>query len=100
MTEVELAETLRSTLGNVGGWDSVSRRRLAHRLSQIEPGPDREVHQLRALQQAIRESAPLAKALTAAGLPGIADLDTRRVAPATGALIQAFNRLVESGWEP
>lgn len=100
MTEEELAEHLRAALDGAGAWDPVSRRRLAHRISQIDPGPDREVHQLRALQQAIRESAPLAKALTAAGLPGIADLDTRRVAPATGALIQAFNRLVESGWRP
>lgn len=100
MTEEELAIHLRAALDGARAWDAVSRRRLAHRIAQIDAGPDREVHQLRALQQAVRESAPLAKALGAAGFSGIADLDTRRVAPATGALIQAFNRLVESGWGP
>lgn len=98
MTEDELATLLRSTLDGAAAWDRVSRRRLAHRIAHIDSDADREVHQFRALQQAARESAPLGKAFDAAGLPGLADLDTRRVAPTTGALVQAFNRLVESGW--
>ncbi len=100
MTEEALAAHLQATLAGAENWDLVSRKRLAHRLSSIEAGPEREVHQFRALQQAARECAPLVIALDAAGLLGLTGLDTRKVAPTTGALIQAFNRLIESGWGP
>jgi len=100
VSEEELATHLRAVLDGATAWDRVARRRLAHRIAQIDSDADREVHQFRALQQAVREAAPLAKAFDAAGLAGLADLDTRRVAPSTGALIQAFNRLAESGWAP
>lgn len=107
MTEELLTERLEAVLTGLRGapsgaaaWDPTSRRRLAHRLAEIERDAELEVHQFRALQQAVRESQALAEALDVAGFPGLADRDTRRVNPETGALIQAFNRLIEGGWGP
>lgn len=103
MTEELLSERLEAVLTGSSAaesWDPISRRRLAHRLAEIERDADLEVHQFRALQQAVRESPDLKHALDAAGFPGLADRDTRRVNPETGLLIQAFNRLIEGGWEP
>lgn len=100
MTEELLTERLEAVLTEIGAWDPTSRRRLAHRLAEIERDAELEVHQFRALQQAVRESTALRNALDAAGFPGLADRDTRRVNPETGLLIQAFNRLIEGGWEP
>lgn len=100
MTEELLAARLQVAFGLATGWDETSRRRLSYRLSQIEPDADREVHQFRALQQAIRECPALAAALDTAGFTNLAERDTRRVDLETGAWIQAFNRLVDARWKP
>ncbi len=100
MSEERTAEHLQAIFDGATAWDTISRRRLAHRLAGIEADADLEVNQFRAVQQAIRESPALAAALEAGGFHDLAGRETRRVDPETGALIQAFNRLIESRWKP
>lgn len=99
-TELETANRLEAAFAAASGWTPLQRRALTRHLMELRADAEVEVNQLRCLQRAVRESPALDAALTAAGFPGVATCDTRRVAPGTGALIQAFNFLIERGWEP
>ena len=97
LTEEQAFAALDAVLAQFAGEASVKRMKLRIR----ERGDDQldEVRQFAELARACRESAALADAFSDAGLDGLADLDLRAVAPRTGVLIQAFNRLVEECWE-
>lgn len=98
MTETALAEQIEAAFIAAEDWDYSQRRKLARKLSEIERSPETEVEQFRLLQAAVRDSPALAEAFDASGFESLATWDTRRVTAETGAFIQAFNRLVESGW--
>ncbi len=57
-----------------------------------------EVEQFRQLQKACRELPALNDALVAAGLPDVAKAAIHPVVPEVGAVVQAFNRVVEEVW--
>ncbi|GMV42408.1 MAG: hypothetical protein AMXMBFR64_41240 [Myxococcales bacterium] len=75
-------------------------RRLAMRIRELGDNQLDEVKQLRQLQKACREDASLAAALRDAGFGDVAGLDTVRVAPSTGVLVQALNHLIEDRSPP
>lgn len=99
-TELETADQLEAAFAAASGWTPLQRRALTRHLMELRADAEVEVNQLRCLQRAVRESPALDAALDAAGFVGVAARDTRRVDAATGSLIQAFNRLIERGWEP
>lgn len=74
-------------------------RRLRVRLRDLGDNARDEGAQFRALQRAVRESPELAKAFSDRGFGDVTLVDPRRPGPVGGALIQAFNRLVETRWE-
>lgn len=99
-TEPDTAAQLQAAFQSAAGWTPLQRRALTRHLMELRADAEVEVNQFRCLQRAVRESPALDAALAAAGFAGIATRDTRRVAPDTGAILQAFNRLIEDGWEP
>lgn len=74
-------------------------RRLKLRLRELGPNARDEVAQFRLLQRAARESQDLSKSLGDKGFGDITAVDPRNPGPLGGALVQAFNRLVEARWE-
>ncbi|MFN7950605.1 MAG: hypothetical protein U0610_02685 [bacterium] len=97
LTQDEAFVALASVLARFAREPSVMRMKVRVR----EQGDNQrdEVRQLAELTRACRESPALAQALAEAGLGRLADLDLHAVAPGTGVLVQAFNRLVEQRWE-
>jgi len=96
----ELAAQLEVTFREASAWTARERAVLLRRLMELRADADVEVNQLRCLQRSVRESPELDAALTAHGFGEVAERDTRKVDAETGALIQAFNHLIEQGWEP
>lgn len=74
-------------------------RRLRVRLRELGPNSRDEAAQFRLLQRAARESAEFARSLRDKGFGDITVVDPRSPGPIGGALIQAFNRHVETRWE-
>lgn len=74
-------------------------RKLRVRLRELGPNARDEVAQFRHLQRAARESVELAKSLHDKGFGDVTAVDPRNPGPLGGALVQAFNRLVETRWE-
>lgn len=74
-------------------------KRLRVRLRELGDNARDETAQFRALQRAVKESPELAKSFRDKGFGDITQVDPRSPGPVGGALIQAFNRLVESRWE-
>lgn len=74
-------------------------RKLRVRLRDLGDNSRDEVAQFRQLQRAVKESPELAKAFVDKGFGDITVVDPRRPGAVGGALVQAFNRLVESRWE-
>lgn len=74
-------------------------RRLRTRLRDLGDDVRDETAQFKLLQRAVTESPELAKALHDKGFGDITKVDLRRPGPVGGALVQAFNRLVETRWE-
>ena len=72
---------------------------LRDRLRILGRNAGDEVLQFRELQKACRDSPRLAAAYLQASLGAIAEMDTLRVTPDVGRLIQAFNRAIETYWE-
>jgi hypothetical protein len=73
-------------------------RRLRTRLRELGANARDEVAQFRLLQKALRESPELAKALHDKGFGDLTAVDPRAPGPVGGALVQAFNRFVETRW--
>jgi hypothetical protein len=73
-------------------------RKLRLRLRELGDNVLDERKQFRLLQRACQESPPLAAAFETAGFGPVATLDTLRVTPAVGLLVQAFNHVVENLW--
>jgi len=96
--EHELADQLFDMLGGLDDPKVVARLKL--RVRDLGPRIKDEVRQFRQLQKACRESAPLASALEARGFPEVTRMNPARPGPEGGTLIQAFNRMVETRWEP
>lgn len=97
VAEAQLAAFLQSLIEQHA--DAPPIKRLRVRVRELGPNDRDEVQQFRQLQKACRELPELAQALAAAGYGEVAALDPRRPDPKTGALVQAFNRFVESRWE-
>ena len=95
-TEIELAAVLDEVIEQFT--EPGTLRRLKRRVRELGAEVRDEVQQFRLLQRACDESRDLGRALATSGLGIVASMDTRRVSPETGRLIQAFNRLVEEKW--
>jgi hypothetical protein len=74
-------------------------RKLRVRLRDLGDNARDEVAQFRQLQRAVRESPELAKAFSDKGFGDLTAVDPRNPGPLGGAVVQAFNRLVEDRWE-
>jgi hypothetical protein len=74
-------------------------RKLRVRLRELGDNARDEVAQFRQLQRAVRESPELAKAFSDKGFGDLTAVDPRNPGPLGGAVVQAFNRLVEERWE-
>lgn len=74
-------------------------RKLRVRLRELGDNARDEVAQFRQLQRAVRESPELAKSFSDKGFGDITAVDPRNPGPLGGAVVQAFNRLVEERWE-
>lgn len=74
-------------------------RKLRVRLRELGDNARDEVAQFRQLQRAVRESPALAKAFSDKGFGDLTAVDPRNPGPLGGAVVQAFNRLVEGRWE-
>ncbi len=96
----DLAGRLEVAFGEASAWTALERGVLLRRLMELRADAEVEVNQLRCLQRSVKESPALDAALTARGFGNIAKRDTRKVDAETGSLIQAFNFLIEQGWEP
>jgi hypothetical protein len=96
----ELAARLQAAFLAASGWKTLERAALLRHLMDLRADAEVEVNQMRCLQRAVRTSPALAATLEAHGFTNIAQRDTRRVDADTGSLIQAFNHLIEQGWEP
>lgn len=100
MSEGKAATRLQAIFDGAEDWEFLLRKKLARKLREVPAGPEAEVEQFRCLQAAVRESPALAAAFDTAGFESLATWDSRRIDPETGALIQAFNHLIEAGWTP
>ena len=96
----ELAAQLEVAFREASAWTALERGVLLRRLMELRADADVEVNQLRCLQRSVKESPALDAALTARGFGDVAKRNTLNVDAETGALIQAFNFLIEQGWEP
>jgi hypothetical protein len=74
-------------------------RKLRVRLRELGDNARDEVAQFRQLQRAVRESPELAKSFSDKGFGDLTAVDPRNPGPLGGAVVQAFNRLVEERWE-
>lgn len=74
-------------------------RKLRVRLRELGDNARDEVAQFRQLQRAVRESPELAKAFSDKGFGDLTAVDPRNPGRLGGAVVQAFNRLVEDRWE-
>lgn len=74
-------------------------RKLRLRLRELGDNARDAVAQFRQLQRAARESPELAKAFSDKGFGDLTAVDPRNPGPLGGAVVQAFNRLVEDRWE-
>ncbi len=74
-------------------------RKLRVRLRELGDNARDEVAQFRQLQRAVRESPELAKSFSDKGFGDLTAVDPRNPGPLGGAVVQAFNRLVEDRWE-
>ena len=74
-------------------------RKLRVRLRELGDNARDEVAQFRQLQRAVRESPELAKAFVDKGFGDLTAVDPRNPGALGGAVVQAFNRLVEERWE-
>lgn len=68
------------------------------RLGDLRSNVRDEVEQFRLLQTAVLNNPLLDEGLTALGFSGVATMDSRRVSRETGALVQAFNHMIEQHW--
>lgn len=98
MDEHVAATRLAEVLERFDGTPTI--RRLVIRVRELGDNVLDEVSQLRPLQKACREDAALAAALGAAGFGDVAALDTRHLTEQGGAVVQAFNRLIEERQGP
>lgn len=89
------ADRLRQALSRFAGTPVL--RRLAVRVRELGENQLDEAMQLRPLQRACAEEPALAAALREAGFGEVATMDTRHVTAETGALVQAWNRVIEEG---
>ena len=74
-------------------------KRLRLRVRELGDDQRDELLQFKQLQRACRESPELLDAFKAAGFGDLTKADARSPDAPTGAVIQAFNRFVESRWE-
>ncbi len=74
-------------------------RRLHIRIGDLGQNQRDEVRQFRFLQRACRESADLAGELADADFGQVATMNPLVIAPETGRIVQAFNRMIEDYWE-
>jgi hypothetical protein len=78
--------------------DTPAVKRLRLRIRELGENAHDEVKQLDQLRKACREDPALAAALLAAGLPDLAAASGPRISPELGAVVQAFNTVVEEVW--
>ena len=97
LTEAELAAVIEQTLARFEATPIFKRLRL--RVRELGDDQRDEVLQFKQLQRACRESPELLQAFAAAGFGDLTKADARAPDAKTGAVIQAFNRFVESRWE-
>lgn len=96
MTEEEVATALHAALAKFEATPAIKRLRV--RLRELGAHVKDETEQLRQLQKACRESPEIAAALRDAGFGDVATRNARQVDAETGALVQGFNRMVETHW--
>lgn len=95
--ETQFAEAIRAVIEPLAATPPIKRLRV--RLRDLGKDQRDEVTQFRQLQKACREDPKLAQAFAAAGFGDVAAADPRLPDPKVGALVQAFNRFVETHWE-
>ncbi len=95
--ETELSAAIAAILEHFAA--TVTFKRLRVRVRELGDNQRDEVAQFRLLQRSCREDAELLKAFADAGLGDLTKADARRPDAKAGAVIQAFNRFVESRWE-
>ncbi len=96
-TDPDLPARLHAALDALG--DLPAMRRLRLRLDELGDDHRDEVRQFRLLQRACREDADVVGALDSIGWTDVAGRGTVPMDAETGAMVQAFNAMVERFWE-
>jgi hypothetical protein len=96
-TENELSAALAAILERFTA--TVIFKRLRVRIRELGDNQRDEIAQFKQLQRACREAPDLSKAFVDAGFGDLTKADARAPDAKTGAVVQAFNRFVESRWE-
>jgi len=93
----DLPDRLHQALTALG--DLPALRRLRIRLDEAGENSLNEVRQFRLLQKACREDGAVQEALDVVGWSAVAGRPTVGGTAETGAMIQAFNTMIERHWE-
>lgn len=92
-----LAATLRVVIDHFEGQPFYRRMRL--RIRELGENAKDEQAQFRVLKRACRDEPALAERLMKRGFPNPLDVNSRVPEGLEGALIQAFNHVIERDWE-